>query len=90
MKVVWTRRALNHLHKIQIYILRHSPRGADRVWVRIVQRVAEQAEMPFAAPLERGGPVRKLVVTKTPYIVTYHVVGDEMRVLTVQHGARRR
>jgi plasmid stabilization system protein ParE len=60
------------------------------MWVRIVERVANQAETPFAAPLERSGPARSLVVSQTPYVVTYIVDGDELRVLTVQHAAQRK
>lgn len=75
---------------IQKYVGKRSPRGASRIWVRIVERVANQADMPFAAPLERGGPARSLVVNQTQYVVTYLVDGDELRVLTVQHAAQRK
>ena len=64
--------------------------GSGTTWIEKEWRVADQATTPFAAPLERGGPVRRLVVTKTPYIIAYRIVGDELRVLTVHHGARRR
>jgi plasmid stabilization system protein ParE len=90
VKVVWTQRARRQLHAIQKYVGKRSPRGAARMWLRIVERVANQAETPFAAPLERGGPARILVVSQTPYVLTYLVEGDELRVLTVHHGAQRK
>ena len=90
MKVVWSRLALGDLDRIQAYLVTQSPRAAERIWVRIVERVSNQAAMPFAAPLEGNGPTRRLGVTRTPYLVLYRVVGDELRVEALFHTSQDR
>jgi toxin ParE1/3/4 len=90
MKIEWSLAAVRDLDEIQEYIQQHSPKGAERVWVRVHQRIALQAEIPFAAPLYRGGPARMLVVTGTPYLVFYVVEGDVLRVEQIVHGAQNR
>ena len=90
MKVVWSSQAISELEQIQEFIEQESPRGAQRIWVRIVQRVASQTIMPLAAPLEGEGPARRLVITRTPYIVLYQVADDELRVEAVFHAAQNR
>ena len=90
MKVVWSPQAIGDLEHIQEFLEQESPRGAHRIWVRIVQRVASQAAMPFAAPIDGVGPARRLVVTHTPYIVLYVVVDDELRVEAIFHSAQNR
>lgn len=88
MKLVWSDHARADLHRIQAYYLELNPRAAERIWLRIVQRVADQVSTPLAAPLERGGPLRRLVITRTPYLVFYLVEGDEFRVEGVTHAAQ--
>lgn len=88
MRVEWSLAAQDDLDHIQAFIEQDSPRAAERIWVRIYERVALQAEIPFAAPLHRNGPARKLVVSGTPYLVLYIVEGDALKVEKVLHGAR--
>jgi addiction module RelE/StbE family toxin len=90
VKIVWSPQAIGDLELIQEFIEQESPRGAQRVWLRIVERVSSRAEMPLAAPLHRGGPARRLVIAHTPYVVLYQVVGDEMRIEAVFHTAQNR
>jgi len=88
VKIEWSLDALGDLDQIQAYIEPESPSGAKRIWLRIVERVALQTHIPFAAPLHRSGPARRLIVTGTPYIVLYVVDGDVLRVEQVVHAAR--
>lgn len=90
MRVVWLRAALDDLDRIQAHIIERSPRGAERIWLRVVARVADQAAMPFAAPMDGDGPLRRLVVSGTPYLVLYEVLGDELRIEAVFHSSRMR
>lgn len=46
--------------------------------------------MPFAAPVERGGPERCLVVRKTPYLVLYTASDAELTVVAIYHAAQNR
>jgi plasmid stabilization system protein ParE len=48
MRIAWSLTALADLDRIQEYIEQESPAAAERVWVRIHERVARQADMPFA------------------------------------------
>lgn len=88
MRIEWSLAARDDLDRIQAYIEQHSPRAAEKIWLRIYERVGQQADFPLAAPLYGDGPVRKLVISGTPYIVLYRVDGDVLKVEQVVHGAR--
>lgn len=88
MKVEWSLSALTDLDRIQDYIEQESPAAAERIWLRIFERVARQADMPFAAPIHGAGPARKLVVSGTPYLVFYIVDGDVLKIEHVLHAAQ--
>ena len=90
MKIEWSLEAVSDLDRIEGFLKERSPRGAERVWVRIHERVGLQADIPFAAPLYHEGPARMLVVSGTPYIVFYVVDGDVLRVEQIIHGAQNR
>ncbi len=91
MKIVWTQSAQDDLDRIEAHLAPLSPRAAGRIWRRVVSRVEAQAFMPLAAPRAApGSAVRKLVVTGTPYIVFYRVIGDTLEVLYVRHHAQKR
>lgn len=88
MRVEWSLAALADLDRIQEYIEQESPAAADRIWVRIYERVARQADMPFAAPVHGSGPARRLVISGTAYLVFYVVEADVLRVEQVLHAAQ--
>jgi plasmid stabilization system protein ParE len=90
VRIVWSRQAIADLEIIQAYLLEESPRASNRIWLRIVERVANQITMPFAAPVDGDGPARRLIVSGTPYIVLYCVVDDELRVEAVFHSSQDR
>ena len=58
--------------------------------IRILNRVSAQVHMPLSAPIERDGPERCLVVTRTPYLVLYDVIGDDLRVVAIYHAKQNR
>jgi toxin ParE1/3/4 len=90
LKVIWTPRARRDLLGIQAYLSQRSPKGAKRVINRILERVAAQVHSPLAAPIEREGPERRLVVTRTPYLVMYDVSGEALRVVAIYHAMQQR
>lgn len=90
MKVVWSRSARADLDAIQTYMLELNPHAAERIWVRIAERVADLADMPLAYPIDGDGLLRRLIVTRTPYVVLYNVVDDEVRIEAVFHMSRDR
>lgn len=69
------------------YIAADNPKAAARYRDRVLKATFDLAEFP-----ERGRLVlpwvRELTLIR-PYIIQYAVVGDEVRVLSVRHSARR-
>lgn len=68
MKVVWSRRAVEHLGKIREYIEEDDPAAAERVAQRIVYCVRTLTNHPLMGRPGRLRGTRELVITGTPYI----------------------
>lgn len=88
MRIVWTRRAVLHLHGIEIYIEKDNPAAAHRVRRDLVRQVEALQSAPLLGRTGRVARTRELVIARAPYIVAYHVADDEIRVLAVLHAAR--
>ena len=88
MRILWTRRAVLHLDGIETYIEKDDPAAAHRVRRDIVRQVETPAAAPLLGRPGRVARTRELIVARTPYIVAYHVAGDEVRILAVLHAAR--
>ncbi len=89
MRVRWLRRALINLDAEAEYISRDDPRAAARVVERIAAGVNRLANHPASGRIGRVPGTRELVVSGTPYIVPYRVVGDTVEILRVFHAARK-
>ncbi len=88
MQVCWTAPAVADLAELRTYIGQRNRAAARQVARRILAAVRKLGR--FAA-LGRPGRVpgtRELVVTGTPYIIPYRVVGGRIELLRVLHGAR--
>jgi addiction module RelE/StbE family toxin len=88
VRLRWTRRSLCRLDDIGTYLSEHNPPAA----ARLIRRIVEQTETLRQHP-RKGRPGRvpatfELVVTGTPYIVAYRILGDEVQILTVLHAAQ--
>jgi toxin ParE1/3/4 len=58
--------------------------------VRIVSRTEKQlSTLPKSGRPGRIPDTRELVLTGTPFILPYRIVGDAIQILRVFHGARR-
>lgn len=88
MKLEWSRLALEDRDKIFDFIEQDNPRAA----VSVDERIKEQTEMLIRFPeCGRAGRVegtRELVISRTPYIVAYHVLDETIRILRLLHGAQ--
>ena len=87
MRLRWLNLALDDLDEIAEYISRDNPDAARRV----VKRLWKAAQVLTGQP-EMGRPgrvhgTRELVVVNTPFVVPYRVVGSEVQILRVLHGA---
>ncbi len=90
MRLLWTERARDHLAALHGYIAGEDPAAADRALLRILDLTETVlVEHPRGGRPGRVAGTRELVITGTPYIVAYEIVGDAITVLAVLHGARR-
>jgi len=90
MKVRFSRRATDDLGEILAALFHQSPQAAGRLLTRIEKIVARLSRFPGMAQelAEREG-VRKVPLVRFPYLIFYKVVGDEVVILHIVHGARR-
>lgn len=86
-RVIWSDEATENAEAIFKYVSGFSLRAARRLNVRLVSAAVSLAEMPERGRPWRGG-VRDLLAVD-PYIIRYVVVGDEVRILKIRHGAQR-
>lgn len=88
MRLEWSPLALDDRNRIFDYIEQDNPRAA----VMVDDRIREQAGMLTQFP-ESGRPgriegTRERVIAGTPYIATYRIMDDTIRILRVLHGAQ--
>jgi toxin ParE1/3/4 len=83
----WTRKALENLGQIAVYIAQDNPTRASS----FIGEIKEKTELLLAFPaLGRPGRVpgtRELVVHDN-YVVPYRVKADTVQIIRVQHVAR--
>jgi toxin ParE1/3/4 len=89
MEISWRRRALDDLEAARQYIAAVNPRAARRVVTTILVAVSQLSETPEIGRPGRVGGTRELVISRTPYVVAYSVVNDEIIILDVLHGAQQ-
>jgi toxin ParE1/3/4 len=89
MRVVWSRRAVQHLAEIRSYIARDHPQAAQRVAARILESVDLLAGHPHIGRSGRVIGTRELVVSGTPYVIPYRVKEDRLELIAVFHGKQK-
>jgi addiction module RelE/StbE family toxin len=89
VRVRWLRRALANLLSSAAYVAERDPAAAARIAARLEAAVRELARHPAMGRPGRVAGTRELVVPGTPYVVPYRVVGEEIQILRVFHGAQR-
>ena len=80
--------AVDDLDDIAGYISQDNPETARRTVRRLWTAVKSLAEQPEMGRPGRVHGTRELVVSDTPFVVPYRVVGSEIEILRVLHGAR--
>jgi len=87
-RITWSPRALRALFDVYDYIATDSSEAASRVVSRIRTAVNLLSTQPLLGrPAEIRGR-RELVVDL--YVVTYRINRNTVRILTLEHGSRRR
>jgi toxin ParE1/3/4 len=89
LRIRWTRPALADLEAIGDFVARDNPAAARRIVVGLVASVDALRDHPNLGRPGRLIGTRELVVSGTPYVVPYRVLGDDVQILAVFHGARR-
>ena len=89
MMVKWLEEAFADLDQIFDYILEHNPQTAVKTYEAIRHQVGMLADHPQIGRVGRVRGTRELVITGLPYIAAYYIKGQEVRILTVLHTARK-
>ena len=89
MIVYWTPDAQNDLDDAYTYISTDNAAAADQVEERVLDVVAGLAEWPQSGRTGVVEGTRELVITRTPYIAVYELVGEQVNVLRLIHGRRQ-
>ncbi|MEK1893734.1 MAG: type II toxin-antitoxin system RelE/ParE family toxin [Rhizobium sp.] len=89
MKVTWSAFALSDRDGIFSHIEAENVVAAIAVDQRIASTAQRLRDFPESGRPGRIAGTRELVVTGTPYIAAYQIVGETIRILRVLHGAQR-
>ena len=89
MKVLWTVPARSDLRAVFDYLHARNPRAAMALLARIESSVRSLADQPRRGRPGRIEGTREFVVTGTPYILPYRIIGETIQILRVRHSARR-
>ena len=86
MKVIWSRRAIQHLVAVRKYIAKDSEQNAALVARRILDSVDLLQTHPEMGRPGRIPGTRELVVPNTPFIIPYRVRRGRLELIAVFHG----
>jgi addiction module RelE/StbE family toxin len=89
VKVTWSAFALSDRDGIFSHIEAENVVAAIAVDQRIASTAQRLRDFPESGRPGRIAGTRELVVTGTPYIAAYQIVGETIRILRVLHGAQR-
>ena len=87
MRLLWSQPALSDLRALHAYIAKDNERAADAMVTRTVDRAERQLlRMPESGRPGRIAKTRELILSGTPYILPYRIVGDTIQILRVFHS----
>ncbi|MGA2983757.1 MAG: type II toxin-antitoxin system RelE/ParE family toxin [Terriglobia bacterium] len=90
MTVLWAKKAYDDLDGIANYLAGLSNDAAERIIDRIQKAALQLGEFPeMGAKVDATG-LRKLVVSDTPYVAFYRVLGRYVSIRGVFHARQRR
>jgi toxin ParE1/3/4 len=90
VKIVWTRRASQHLRAAYDYWANEKSRTAADVMLDRIFSVVELLEtFPEAGRPGRIAGTRELVVVPTPFLIVYRTRRGKIEILSLLHGARK-
>jgi toxin ParE1/3/4 len=89
MKVVWSRRAIQHLVSLRQYIAKDSEQNAALVAKRILECIELLQTQPNMGRPGRVFGTRELVIANTPCIIPYRVRRERLELIAVLHGHQK-
>jgi len=90
MRLFWTAPAMSDLAALHAHIADDNERAADAMVDRVMARAQRQlSRLPESGRPGRIAKTRELVISGTPYILPYRIVGNTIQILRVFHSARR-
>jgi len=89
MRVEWMPEALDDLDRAVDYISRDKSRAAQEMAQRIWDATRSLADHPGLGRPGRVFGTRELVISDSPYIAPYAVLGERVVILRLLHGAMR-
>jgi addiction module RelE/StbE family toxin len=88
VRLEWSAFAIEDRDAIFDYIEEDSPHAAVVVDDRIRAQVRQLLQFPETGRPGRIEGTRELVISRTPYIAAYRIMGETVRILRVLHGAQ--
>jgi toxin ParE1/3/4 len=89
VRIRWLRRGLQTRDAQLDYIAERNPAAAVRLGEVLRAAIAMLADHPQMGRIGRVNGTRELVISRTPYIVVYRIVNQEVRIIRVLHSAQR-
>jgi toxin ParE1/3/4 len=90
MRVRFAPEAVTQMADISVYIGRDDPSAAHRVIRRIEYIAALLGDNPQMGHVFPDEGVRVFPVNPYPYLIFYELGEDELTIISIRHGARRR
>ncbi len=90
MKIRWTVPASEDIRHIVQYIPGDNPSAAERVRKMLLTRVQNLSNMSYRGHRGKVEGTLETVVYPLPYIIVYRILGDELRIERIWHGAQDR
>ena len=82
--------ATRDLHAIASYIRNENPSAAQAVLSLIVTSIEKvRSEHPLMGRRLNAASVRRMPISRTPYIAFYRIAGEEVPILHVRDGRRK-
>lgn len=90
MRLIWAEAAIADLVHLRSYIAEHNPQAANEMAARLLD-IAELLIAHPQAGLQTAKPgLRRLIVPQTAYSLVYRMVDEDIEVIEVFDGRRRK